>query len=239
MNVLYDSLDSNAVPGHKLLTLRTNLVHDLLAVPNFGFVPMGNIRAEFFPRRGHLSLNIGTSYAHYHHKNRHKFFEIRDFQVELRRYFRGQGTFRGPFIGVYGEAVRYDFGLNRRKGWQGEGGSGGITAGHTMRLNRSGSFRLELTLSLRFLATHQDRYVYGNPLTGEDDGKYYYDYHGRPSLFKRRDDHFSWFGSTNVGIQLSNRLHVELVTDTSLHTPYTVYPAPTYYEFRHFVLQTE
>lgn len=78
MNVLYDSLDSNAVPGHRLLTLRTNLVHDLLAVPNFGFVPMGNIRAEFFPRRGHLSLNIGTSYALYHHKNRHKFFEIRD-----------------------------------------------------------------------------------------------------------------------------------------------------------------
>lgn len=31
------------------------------------------------------------------------------------------------------------------------------------------------------------------------------------------------------------RLHIELVTDTSLRTPYTKYPAPTSYEFRHYV----
>lgn len=39
----------------------------------------------------------------------------------------------------------------------------------------------------------------------------------------------------HLAAESDNRLHVELVTDTSLHTPYTVYPAPTYYELRHFV----
>lgn len=198
-----DSVVMSSPSRQRLLSLRTNLVHDFLAVPNFGFVPMGNIQVELFPRRGHLSLNLGTSYAHYHHKSRHKFFEIRDFQVEVRRYFHGHGTFSGPFLGLYAEDVRYDFGLNGSKGWQGSGGGGGLTFGHTMRLNRSGSFRLELTMSLGFLATHQDRYVYGNPKTGEDDGKYYYDYHGELSEFKRRSDHFTWFGPTNLGVQLT------------------------------------
>lgn len=31
------------------------------------------------------------------------------------------------------------------------------------------------------------------------------------------------------------RMHIDLVTDTTLRTPYTVYPEPTYYEFRHFI----
>lgn len=36
-----------------------------------------------------------------------------------------------------------------------------------------------------------------------------------------------------------NRLHIELVTDTTLRTPYTHYPAPSNYEFRHFATSSD
>ena len=51
--------------------------------------------------------------------------------------------------------------------------------------------------------TKYDPYVWGNPITGEADGKYYYDYKGTASKFKKRNRVFTWMGPTNLGVQLT------------------------------------
>ncbi len=186
-----------------LIALRTNLVHDLFYMPNFGFAPSGNVQLEFFPLHGHLTYNAGFSFSNHRHWSECKFFQIRDLQLELRRYFREGHPYRGAFLGVYAHGFCYGIGFNEKKGWEGEGLGAGLSGGYTLKLNRKGSFRLEFTAALGVLATRHDPYVYGNPVTGEKDGKYYYDYTGSASKFKKRNHMFTWFGPTNLGIQLT------------------------------------
>ena len=54
-----------------------------------------------------------------------------------------------------------------------------------------------------YLTTKYDPYVWGNPITGAVDGKYYYDYTGKASRFKKRNHRFNWMGPTNLGVQLT------------------------------------
>ncbi|MCR4603539.1 MAG: DUF3575 domain-containing protein [Prevotella sp.] len=186
-----------------LIAARTNLVHDLLVVPQFGFAYGGNLQLEYYPLRGHYTYNIGFTYSNHHHWDDHKFFQMRDLQLELRRYFRGGGEFKGTYLGVYAEGTVYGIGFSKTKGWQGEGGGGGLTLGYTCALNRKGNLRLELSASLGLFYTRYDPYVYGNPLTSEEDDLYYYDYKGNSSDFTKRNHQFTWFGPTNAGIHLT------------------------------------
>ncbi len=186
-----------------LIAARTNLVHDLLVVPQFGFAYGGNLQLEYYPLRGHYTYNIGFTYSNHRHWSEHKFFQVRDLQLELRRYFKGGGVFKGAYMGLYAEGTIYGIGFSKTKGWEGEGGGGGLSAGYTCALNRKGNLRLELSASLGVFYTRYDPYVYGNPLTKEEDNLYYYDYHGNTSDFTKRNHQFTWFGPTNVGIQIT------------------------------------
>ena len=186
-----------------LIAARTNLLHDLLYVPQFGWAYGGNIQLEYYPLRGHYTYNVGFTFTNHRHWNDYKFFQLRDLQIELRRYFRGGGTFRGPYMGLYAEGTKYGIGFSKTKGWEGEGGGGGLTAGYTCRLNSKGSLRLELSASLGFFYTRYDPYVYGNTLTGKEDGLYYYDYYGNTSEFRERNHRFTWLGPTNAGVHIT------------------------------------
>jgi len=186
-----------------LIAARTNLVHDLLYVPQFGFAYGANIQLEYYPLDGHYTYNAGFTFTNHRHWQDNKFFQIRDLQLELRRYFRGGGVFLGPYLGLYAEGTVYGIGFSKSKGWQGEGGGGGVSLGYTMPLNRKGSLRLELSASVGFFYTRYDPYVYGNPLVTTEDGLYYYDYTGNTSDFKKRNHQFTWLGPTNAGIHLT------------------------------------
>ena len=186
-----------------LIAARTNLVHDLLYVPQFGWAPGGNIQLEYYPLRGHYTINAGYTHITHRHWSDHKFFQMRDGQVELRRYFVGGGRFLGTYLGAYAEGFKYGIGFSKTKGWEGEGGGGGLSVGYTCRLNRKGSLRLEFSASLGFFITRYDPYVYGNTLTKKEDGLYYYDYYGNASEFKERNQRFTWFGPTNAGVHLT------------------------------------
>lgn len=186
-----------------LIAARTNLVHDLLYVPQFGLAWGGNIQLEYYPRRGHLTYNVGFTFINHRHWSDYKFFQMRDLQLELRRYFKGGGTFKGAYLGLYGEGNTYGIGFGRDKGWEGEGGGGGLSLGYTWRLNRKGNLRMELSASAGIYITRYDPYVYGNPVTGIDDNRYYYDYTGDTSEFKERNYKFTWLGPTNAGIHLT------------------------------------
>ena len=190
-------------PRRHMIALRTNLLHDFLYVPQFGFAPGANVQLEYYPLSGHYTMNAGFTFTNHRHWDTHKFMQIRDLQLELRRYFKGGGQFLGTYLGAYAEGMVYGIGFSATKGWEGEGGGAGLTIGHTCKLNKKGSLRLEFSLSAGAFITVYDPYVWGNPINGTIDGLYYYDYHGSTSSFKERNHRFMWFGPTNAGIHLT------------------------------------
>jgi len=203
------SLDIDRIPfknryeRRHMIAFRTNLLHDFFYMPQFGWAFSPNYQLEYYPLDGHYTYNIGMTWGTHRHWNTQEFFQVRDFQLELRRYFVGKGKFIGPYLGAYVNGGKYGIGLNEEKGWEGEGGGLGVTGGLVIPITRKGNFRLELMGALGFYLTRHDPYVWGNPLTGEIDGDYYYNYHGSASSFKKRNHQFTWIGPTNLGIQLT------------------------------------
>lgn len=190
-------------PRRHLLAVRTNLVHDLFYMPQFGWAFSPNIQFEYYPLDGHYTFNAGVTWGTHRHWDTQEFFQVRDIQLEVRRYARGGGQFTGFYLGAYANGGKYGIGLSPSKGWQGEGGGAGITAGYVTPLNKRGNLRLEFMVAAGAYLTLYDPYVYGNPITGTKDGDYYYDYLGSASDFKKRNHRFTWVGPTNVGIQLT------------------------------------
>ena len=199
------SLDTTAVaqdtPRRHMIALRTNLLHDFLYVPQFGFAPGANVQLEYYPLNGHYTMNAGFTFTNHRHWDTHKFMQIRDLQLELRRYFKGSGQFIGTFLNAYVEGMVYGIGFGKTKGWEGEGGGAGVGVGHTWALNKRGNLRLEASINLGFFVTRYDPYIYSNG--NNTDGKYYYDYQGAISKFKKRNHQFVWFGPTNAGLHIT------------------------------------
>ena len=193
-------------PRIHILALRSNLLYDIFYMPNFGWGPMWNIQAEYYPLAGHFTYNIGFTNPYYHRWSKRKFFQIRDYNFELRRYFRaakGDAEYLGAYLGAYVNNNTYGIGFGPDKGWEGEGLGGGISAGYVMNISHNRRWRLEFNIGFGIYTTTYDPYVYGNPVTGDIDGKYYYDFTGNVSKFKSRNHRFTWFGPTQIGISLT------------------------------------
>lgn len=186
-----------------LIAARTNLVHDLFVMPGFGFAPSPNLQFEVYPLDGHLTYNAGITWGTLRHWSTHEFWQVRDIQLELRRYFKGHGKFIGAYLGAYAHGGKYGIGLDEDHGWQGEYGGLGLTVGYTMPLTRRGDLRLEFMVAGGVIGSRFDPYTYGNPITGTIDGDYYYKYYGSASDFKERNHQAVYWGPTNLGIQLT------------------------------------
>lgn len=190
----------------RVVAVKTNLVHDFAVVPQFGFAPGINLQLEYLPLKGHYTGSVGFTFTQHSREQEFKFFQIRDLQLELRRYFKGNAAYKGPYLGAYAEGVMYGIGFDKTRGWVGEGTGGGLSAGWVWALDKKGHLKLEVSLSLGVLYSRYDPFVYGNPITETDDGLYYYDYMGKAQDFQRRNHQFFWFGPTNAGIQISYAL---------------------------------
>lgn len=186
-----------------MLAVRTNLLHDFFYMPQYGFAPNWNVQFEFYPWGGHMTYNLDMTWGTHRHWGKHRFFQIRDFQFEARRYFRGGGRFLGFYLGAVAEFNVFGIGLNKERGWQGEGGAASISAGYVAPLTRNKRLRMEFMLAAGYYLAFHDPYVYGNPITGKENGKYYYNYLGKASDFKKRNHTTKYIGPTNVGIQLT------------------------------------
>lgn len=186
-----------------LIAVKTNLLHDFLVLPQIGVAFSPNVQLEFFPKDGHWSCNLGFTFGNWRKTKDHRYFQVRSLQAEARRYFKGEGQFNGLYLGAYAEGNIFGIGLNAGKGAQGEGVGAGITGGWVKPITKDGRLKIELNLALGLYVTRYDPYVWGNPVTGTADGKYYYNYLGSASAFKKRNHLFTWLGPTNVGIQLS------------------------------------
>ena len=73
-----------------------------------------------------------------------------------------------------------------------------------MGLSRKGHWRLEFGLQVGFFRCKYDPYQYENPIDPTyHDGLYYYKWTQSPSLFKKRQYRYTWFGPTRVGVTLT------------------------------------
>lgn len=186
-----------------MLALSSNVLYDAFYMPQYGMAPMPNINAEFFPRRGNFTFRFQFLFPYYHRWSSHKFFQIRDYHLEARYYFRPGWYHTGWYLGAYANVNKYGIGLSATKGWEGEGWGAALKVGYVMRLGRSKRWRVDFHLAAGGYVTRYDPYVYGNPITGEYDGDYYYDWAGGSQDFHRRNHRFSWLGPTEAGITIS------------------------------------
>ena len=186
-----------------VLGIRTNLLYDFFYLPGHYWAPSPNVQLEYYPLTGHFTANLGFTGPYWHHWSRQQFWQIRDYVLEGRYYFVGQGQFIGPYVSGYVHTNIYGIGLSKTKGWEGEGLGAGAIIGYTMNISRNKRWRVEFSLGVGYYRTKYDPYVYGNPKSTIEDGLYYYDYLGKKEDFKERNHVFTWFGPTNIGVHLT------------------------------------
>lgn len=197
-----------------LLSVKTNLLFDFATFyPGYGWAPSPNIAIEYYPKRGHWTVGASLDCPWWKKPQEHKYFQVRNYQIEARRYFRPAGSSRpqnstklswtGWYLSAYVHGGLFGIGLSDKVGGQGEGVGAGIGAGYVLPLSRNGHWKLEFSLQAGYSYAWYDRYIYGNPVTGQLNGLYYYDWAGQADDFVPRLYRKSWIGPTRVGITLS------------------------------------
>ena len=161
-----------------VLHLRTNLLYDVLAVPNIGAEFGVNDRMSIV---GNVMLDwIGIST---------KQFYWRIFSGDLEwRYWLGadESTFlrKGHHLGVYAAFYRYDVELGTLDGEMGDFNyGGGVSYGYSAPLSRSLS--LDMSIGIGYMGGKYKKYKY-------IDGRYVW----------QSDDHKNYFGPTKAEVTL-------------------------------------
>lgn len=190
------------------MNIKTNLVLDAMYVHGYGMAPAPNGQIEFYPRHGHWTpvLSFDCPWWTYEAKD-HKYFQIRNYQVEARYYFRKQDArYDGFYLGAYAHAMLYGVGFNAEKGYQGEGIGAGLSLGYVLPFSKNrrsfaSHWKVEFGLQVGWFGTLYDSYRYGCPV--EEPNLYYKDLiESKFNVFGRHQV-WNWGGPTRVGISLS------------------------------------
>lgn len=208
------------IPRREFLSVKTNLLFYGVYMPS-GYdrwCPIPNVAVEYYPKKGHFTFGGSFDFPWWQDYDAHKYFQIRNYQLETRYYLRGtkqysdavtrKSTLPPAFSGLYlqGYAHLGLFGIcfDADRGWVGEGLGGGVGAGYVMPLTRNGHWRVEFGLQVGFFHCKYDPYQYENPVDPNyRDNLYYYKWTQDPSLFKKRQYRWNWVGPTRVGITLT------------------------------------
>ncbi len=204
------------VPRRELLSVKTNMLFYGVYMPG-GYnkwCPIPNIAIEYYPLHGHFTF--GASYdnpwwQHYHH---HKYFQIRNYQLETRYYMRpgdielnpeGEGAaFKGWYWQAYVHAGIFGICFDENRGWMGEGIGAGVGGGYVLPISKKGHWRLEFQAQFGVFHCGYDPYQYENPVDPNyHDDLYYYKWTDRPQFFKKRQYRYTWVGPTRIGVTLS------------------------------------
>lgn len=202
-------------PRRELLSVKTNLLFYGVYMPGYNrWCPIPNVAVEWYPLRGHFTVGASFDCPWWQDYWDHKYFQVRNYQVEGRYYFRrgdielrpeGKGAaFKGLYLQAYGNVGVFGICFDERRGWEGEAIGGGVGIGYVLPLSKKGHWRMEFQLQAGVLFGGYDPYQYENPINpAYQDHLYYYDWTGKPSLFEKRQYRFSWFGPTRIGVTLS------------------------------------
>lgn len=203
----------------EVFAIKTNLLEWGAWVPQYGMCPMPNVAVEYYPTEGHVTFGASFDCPWWMNgKETHKYFALRNFQLEARYYLRnsvqsyltGGAAFRGLYFSAYAHIFMYQIGFTEKKGWQGEGEGGGLGIGYMLPLTRNGHWRLDFNLQVGAFNTKYDPYVYGCPVENVKDGYYYYDFAGQAADFHRREYSLTWIGPTRIGVTISYDLFYRL-----------------------------
>ena len=203
-------------PRRELLSVKTNLLLYGLYVP-FGYNqwrPVPNVAIEYYPKRGHFTFGASMDFPWWVNYSKHRFFEIRNWQVEARYYLRsgsidknppGQGAaFRGLYVQGYVHAGLFEIGFDKDTGWKGEGIGAGVGLGYMLPLSKMGHWRMEFAVQVGWFGCKYDPFQYENLINlNYHDGLYYYAWRGKAADFQKRQYRYNWFGPTRVGISIS------------------------------------
>ena len=134
-----------------LLAVKTNLLYDVLLVPNIGIeLPLGE----------NWSVSTDWMYAWWRNNNRHNYWRIYGGELEARRWFgkEGRRALTGHHLGVYGQMLTYDF-EHGGKGYLGDRWSyaAGLAYGYSMPIARR--LNLDLCLGVGYMGGKYKEYV--------------------------------------------------------------------------------
>lgn len=205
--------EEEIISRRELLSVKTNLLFYGMYVP-FGYnryCPIPNVAIEYYPLRGHFTLGASIDFPWWVDYKRHKFFEVRNYQVEGRYYFKNStdvvpGTgpaFRGFYLQGYLHGGCFEIGLHKDRGYKGEGFGGGFGLGYVMPISKKGHWRLEFGAQFGYLYVMHDPFQYEYRGIELNDHLYYYDWVRPASEFKKRQYRYTYFGPTRVGITLT------------------------------------
>ncbi len=209
-------LSTIRVPRREVLAVKTNMLLYGVYMPS-GYdkwCPIPNVAVEVFPLHGHFTYGASIDFPWWRNYWGHKYFEVRNYQLEARYYFRsgdvrlrepGEGiAFRGWYVQGYAHAAMFCICFDKDRGWKGEALGAGLGAGYVLPLGKKSHWRLEFSLQAGFMYGGYDPFQFENPVNPNyQDHLYYYKWTGKPADFKRRQYRFSWLGPTRVGITLS------------------------------------
>ncbi len=203
------------LPRRELLSVKTNLLLDFAYVPGYDrFCPIPNIAVEYYPLHGHFTYGASFDCPWWQNYRDHKYFQVRNYQLETRYYFRdgsvertgyGQGAaFTGWYLQGYAHLGLFGVCFDANRGWEGEGVGGGLGFGYVLPLTKTGHWRLEFGAQFGVFFTKYDPYQYESVLYPErHDDLYYFKWDKFGDLFKRRQHSFTWFGPTRIGVTLT------------------------------------
>ncbi len=203
------------MPRRELLSVKTNVLHDLAYMPGYNrWCPIPNVAVEYYPLHGHFTFGASVDFPWWQHYRDHKYFQIRNYQLEARYYLRsgdvrergyGNGAaFSGWYAQAYAQAAIYNVCFDADRGWEGEGIGGGLGFGYVMPLSKNGHWRLELGAQFGLFWTKHDPYQWLCPVDGDAEGeKYFYKWTGDADDFSTRQHRFTWIGPTRLNVTIS------------------------------------
>ncbi len=198
-------------PRRELLAIKTNLLFYGAYIPGYDrWCPIPNVAVEYYPKRGHFTLGASFDMPWWQDYDAHKYFQLRNYQVEGRYYLRAAESgaqspaYAGWYVSAYGHGGVFGICFDADRGWVGEGLGCGLGVGYVMPISRNGHWRLEFGLQAGFFRCKYDPYQYENPIDPNyHDNLYYYKWTFDADLFKERQYRWNWIGPTRVGITLS------------------------------------
>lgn len=203
------------LPRREFLSVKTNLLFDVAYMPGYNrWCPIPNVALEYYPKNGHFTFGASFDFPWWQDYDAQKYFQIRNYQLESRYYFRsgnldanplGEGAaFRGFYLQGYGNIGLFGICFDADRGWVGEGFGAGIGLGYVTQLSKIGHWRLEFGLQAGFFRCKYDPYQYENPVDPTyRDHLYYYKWTQDPELFKKRQYRYTWLGPTRIGVTLT------------------------------------
>ena len=202
----------------EFLSVKTNVLFYGVYMPGYNrWCPIPNIAIEYYPLKGHFTFGASFDCPWWQDYDAHKYFQVRNYQLETRYYLKPsepynpqmaqspqKPAFSGWYLQGYAHMGLFGICFDADRGWVGEGIGAGIGVGYVLPIFRNGHWRLEFQLQAGWFGCKYDPYKYENPVdpTYHDD-LYYYKWTLSPSLFKKRQYRFNWFGPTRIGITLT------------------------------------